>query len=250
MQHNFDVFVAEQYGVNEAIFLNNMAYWIHKNMANEKHYHEGRHWTYNSVDAFKELFRYWSTRTLRTVIQSCIKNKLILTGNFNKQGYDRTTWYALTDKALELFPWVKKPVEPASDLICQKRQMDLSKTTNGFVKNDKPIPNKKPNKKQIKKTVTDVSLKPEKRKAKDQKQKKEIEPNFYPNYQNQQLADHVAMKCNTSGAWLIKRFIDITLDSGRKEYDFNDLFARFLEKQRPVNERRDFKGASQISKYI
>lgn len=102
----------------------------------------------------------------------------------------------------------------------------------------------------IKKTVTDVSKKPKTEKPKAQKQKKPIESNFYPDYKNQQLADHVANKCGTSGAWLIKRFIDITIESGRKEYDFNDLFTEFLEKQKPVKDVRTHTGALKASKYL
>ena len=43
--------------------------------------------------------------------------------------YDRTKWYALSDKGYALFAQLTA--------ICQKRQMDLSEMTNGFVKNDK-----------------------------------------------------------------------------------------------------------------
>lgn len=153
MQHNFDVSIAEKYGVNEAIFLNNLAYWIHKNMANEKHYHENRYWTYNSVESYKKLFPYWSSKSLRIIIQSCIKNNLILKGNFNKLGYDRTTWYALTDNALNLFPWVKNDLEPISKAICPKGQMELPDRANGVAQKGKPIPNKKPNKKTQKERV-------------------------------------------------------------------------------------------------
>lgn len=136
MHHSFDISIAEKHGVNPAIFLNNMAFWIQKNIGNEKHFYENQFWTYNSVKAFKEIFPYWSTRSLRTTIEYCIKKKLVIKGNFNKAGYDRTTWYAFTKIGLSLFP----ALETASQLICQKRQMDLSKTTNAFVKNDKPIP--------------------------------------------------------------------------------------------------------------
>jgi len=108
--------------------------------------------------------------------------------------------------------------------------------------------------KDIKKTVTasfkNVKAEKQKSKPKEQKQKKFIEGNFYPNHKNQQLADHVAMKCQTSGAWLIRRFIHITTESGRKEYDFNDLFTDFLEKQRPSKDLRANSQVMQASKYF
>ena len=36
---NFDIDIAKQYGVDEAILLNNLAFWILKNQACEKHYY-------------------------------------------------------------------------------------------------------------------------------------------------------------------------------------------------------------------
>lgn len=47
MIHNFDINIAEKYGINAAIILQNMYYWIEKNRANEKHFHDGYYWTYN-----------------------------------------------------------------------------------------------------------------------------------------------------------------------------------------------------------
>lgn len=62
MIHNFDINIAEKYGINAAIILQNMYYWIEKNRANEKHFHDGYYWTYNSLKAFEELFPYMSTK--------------------------------------------------------------------------------------------------------------------------------------------------------------------------------------------
>ena len=45
MTYTFDTILAAKYGVNEAIMLNNFIYWIAKNEANGKHFHDGRYWT-------------------------------------------------------------------------------------------------------------------------------------------------------------------------------------------------------------
>jgi len=42
MTHHFEVEDAEKFGVNAAIILSNIKFWISKNRANEKHQHEGR----------------------------------------------------------------------------------------------------------------------------------------------------------------------------------------------------------------
>lgn len=98
MHHIFDVDIATRFGVNSAIILQNLQYWIAYNKANEKCYYEGRYWTYSSVKAFKELFPYLSEYQIRGAIQKLIDEGVIIKGNFNRDGMDRTMWYALSDE--------------------------------------------------------------------------------------------------------------------------------------------------------
>ena len=98
MHHIFDVEIATRYGVNAAILLQNMQYWIAHNKANGKCFYEGRFWTYNSAKAFSELFPYMSEYQARTALDKLIEDGVIIKGNFNKTGMDRTLWYAITDK--------------------------------------------------------------------------------------------------------------------------------------------------------
>jgi hypothetical protein len=44
----FDVEVAKTVGVEEALLLQHLEYWVYKNAANGKHFHDGAYWTYNS----------------------------------------------------------------------------------------------------------------------------------------------------------------------------------------------------------
>lgn len=102
-EHSFSVRVAEQYGVYAAIILKNLAFWIEKNIANGKHCHDGRTWTYNSYRAWSELFPYLSAKQLRTTLNKLVENGILLKGNFNKSAYDRTNWYAFVNEN----KWVK-----------------------------------------------------------------------------------------------------------------------------------------------
>ena len=56
MTHHFDIDTAQELGVTGAILIANFQFWIAKNVANSKHFHDDRHWTYNSVKAFSKLF--------------------------------------------------------------------------------------------------------------------------------------------------------------------------------------------------
>ena len=55
MKHSFDVELAKEYGILEAILIQNIYFWIEKNKANKKHFYDGRYWTYNSKKAFSEM---------------------------------------------------------------------------------------------------------------------------------------------------------------------------------------------------
>ena len=65
MDFGFNGEAAERYGVEEAVLLHNLYWWIRKNEANGRHYYNGRTWTYNSSRAFSELFPFWSTKKVR-----------------------------------------------------------------------------------------------------------------------------------------------------------------------------------------
>lgn len=101
-KHILDIGVAQLVGTNAALILENISYWCEHNAANNTNLHDGHYWTYNSTKAFGELFPYMTVNVIRTALKKLKDNGLILTGNFNKSAYDRTTWYTLTEKAEEM----------------------------------------------------------------------------------------------------------------------------------------------------
>lgn len=131
MTHQFDIEVAEKYGVNEAILLHNIAFWIKKNQANDKHLHEGHYWTYNSMRAFAKLFPYFSQDQIKRLLKKLENEGAITKGNFNKIQYDRTNWYTVVD------PW-----------IMQKYLFDWAKSPNGTGEIAPPIPDSNTDSKQ------------------------------------------------------------------------------------------------------
>ena len=126
MKHIFDVEIAQIYGVNAAVLLENIGYWIKQNEANETNYFDGKYWTFNSRRAYRELFPYMSERQIDTAFRKLIDDGLIVTGNYNKVAYDRTLWYALTQKG---------------KCILHFDGMEEHKTENRSPGNVRPIPN-------------------------------------------------------------------------------------------------------------
>lgn len=125
MEHSFDIEIAQDYGIETAIILKHLYFWIEKNKANDDNYFEGKYWTYNSVKAFSDLFPYMTEKKIRSTLMKMEEQGLLITGNFNKSQYDRTKWYALTDKAYS---------------ILLKRDFHFTKKENGSSPEGEPIP--------------------------------------------------------------------------------------------------------------
>jgi hypothetical protein len=98
MEHHFNTEYALKYGIEEAIVINNLQFWITKNRANKKHLIENRTWTYNSYKAFSEIFPYWNEHKMKRILDSLVEKEILLRENYNKSGYDRTCWYAFKDE--------------------------------------------------------------------------------------------------------------------------------------------------------
>ena len=96
--YHFDTELASIYGVEEAILIYNLQFWINKNKANSRHQYDGRTWTYNSYKAFSKLFPFWNPGKIRRVIKSLVDKGVIVEGNYNKMKADRTKWYAFTEE--------------------------------------------------------------------------------------------------------------------------------------------------------
>ena len=98
MNHSFDVEIATKCGVHSAIILNHLYFWIEENKANDVNFHDGYFWAYNSKEAFTTLFPYMTARQIDYAMKKLINEGLVITGNYNQSAYDRTLWYAITNK--------------------------------------------------------------------------------------------------------------------------------------------------------
>lgn len=135
MDYSFNAEIAKRYGVNEAIFIQNLYFWINKNEANGRHYYEGRHWTYNSAKALVKLFPFWSEDQIKRLVRKMRDNGLIHIGNFNQKGMDRTNWYALSEEVLTIYHSAESPDHSAE-------------SPDGKGEIAPPIPDSKPDNKQ------------------------------------------------------------------------------------------------------
>lgn len=93
--------LAVKIGLNEAIVLQQIHYWIEVNRASENNFRDGYYWTYNSYSDWKKNFPWWSNKTIQRIFENLRKYHLLIIGNFNKFKYDRTLWYRIDYRVLE-----------------------------------------------------------------------------------------------------------------------------------------------------
>lgn len=134
MEHHFNVQVAQQFGIEEAIIIHNLFHWISKNAANEENMFEGLYWTYNSIKAYSSLFPYLSETKVKRVFKSLEENGIIVKGNFSDDKWVRTNWYSFPFDTLNYLQNV------GYDVHWVKTTLSIgSKCTNGECQNDPMI---------------------------------------------------------------------------------------------------------------
>lgn len=86
--------------LDEAVILQQIHYWIEK----RQNYREGRYWVYNSMESWMQQFPWIKSRTTLTRYFNNLEKKgLLITGNYNKAGFDKTKWYTIDYSTLSDF---------------------------------------------------------------------------------------------------------------------------------------------------
>lgn len=138
MEHHFNVELATLFGVEKAIIIHNLYFWINHNAKNKVHIHDGSVWTFNSSSAFAKLFPYIKERTISRYLVELEKSNIIITGNYNINSFDKTKWYAFS---VPFLSELEKLGYDITDIdICQNVQFDTHKMANGYTQNSEPIP--------------------------------------------------------------------------------------------------------------
>lgn len=164
MNHSFNVELATKYGIEEAILIENFAFWIKKNIANNVNYVNGEYWTYNTAKALEELFPYMNLKKIQRILVKLENLGVIKSDNYNSKSYDRTKWYSIIDEDIKNM-YQLKPMDKMSNEknygvstdSTEKKPLDkmsneknigltteecepLDKLSNAMFKNVQPIP--------------------------------------------------------------------------------------------------------------
>lgn len=101
MQHFFDVSVAKEIGINCAIILQHIAFWVEKNKADDRNKYNGMYWTRISQKGMQKYFSYLTEKQIRYAIDKLVNSGIILKAK-DTSSFDRSNLYAITDYGYDL----------------------------------------------------------------------------------------------------------------------------------------------------
>ena len=101
--HSFNAMIAEEIGIEGAIIFGDLYFWCTQNKLNERNLNKckdgkERNFTFNSVSALQKQYNYMSCSMIYKTLKTLEAKGYIIADNFNEHLYDRTKWYAVTEK--------------------------------------------------------------------------------------------------------------------------------------------------------
>lgn len=94
-----DVELAQAIGLNEAIVVQQLNYWLNSKTAKII---DGKPWIYNTYQQWQtDNFPFWSVKTIKRVFSKLEKQGIVVSGNFNRAGFDKTKWYTIDLEKLD-----------------------------------------------------------------------------------------------------------------------------------------------------
>ena len=160
VEYHFRVSDAQAYGSADiAAILYNLRFWLRHNLANERHldprdrYHirDGRVWTFNTLQAWSELFPWLSQPQIKRLLKKLEDNGILLKSrSYNSKKYDRTTWYSLDEPEFI----VGRPKEEAKNGEKCSTDHEYQEGTKSSHGKDGIVPSSTDIKQQIKNTTT------------------------------------------------------------------------------------------------
>jgi hypothetical protein len=100
----FQPTMAEYLGLNEAIVLQQLFYFMNVSKNSEDPYKNrlDRWWTYNSYEEWKQnCFPFWSTKTVERTFRGLVDLGIVMVGRFSRNKYDQRNWYTIDRARLD-----------------------------------------------------------------------------------------------------------------------------------------------------
>lgn len=112
-------------GLNEAIVLQQIHYWLQHNQKTKRHLIDDVTWCYNSIPEWVEQFPFWSERTIWHILKSLRKSELLRAEMLSPDKRDRTLYYTIDYEKVETV--TMQAAEVASSIPQELRDASLQK---------------------------------------------------------------------------------------------------------------------------
>lgn len=138
----FDTEIARVLGINEAIVINQVWYWMQKNKERGHNCRGGRYWArYTFEEWHDKEFPWLSIKTIKRVIGKLEEAGVLLSEcKYNKRPGDRTKWYSVEKDKLDLLIAEKQDPKGQNDPMERDKMTralpeittEITKNINGF----------------------------------------------------------------------------------------------------------------------
>lgn len=91
--------LAVAFGLNEAIVLQQLQYWLSNSKAGIEH--EGRKWIHNTLEEWREQLPFWSVDTIKRTLKNLRDKGLIECATLSENKWDKTLYYTLNYALIE-----------------------------------------------------------------------------------------------------------------------------------------------------
>jgi len=115
-------------GLQEALVLQQIHYWVILNTKANKNEKDGFFWTYNTFKEWHEQFPFWSLATIKRIFGRLEKAGFLIWGRFNKSNINRTKWYRVDHDVVSRM--VQNELSIVSDCDNGKGQVDTLESVN------------------------------------------------------------------------------------------------------------------------
>ncbi len=134
--HSYNVGIRKAVGCTDAAVVHfHIAHWVRYNFTtkNPIAFQNGRWWTFQTQEEIAAHFQYFNRRQVGRLIEKLVEADLLMVDNFNSFKPDRTIWYTLTDKAIQLLGWSYQQPMVKNDHSVDMRVPAIEKPANPLI---------------------------------------------------------------------------------------------------------------------
>lgn len=130
----FDPNLAARIGLNEAIVIHQIEYWLDKYKDDPTHIKDGKVWVYNTYEDWQAQFPFWCLRTVKSIFKNLVDKGILIAGCYNKLHLDKTRWYTidyeiLSSDSATFTPSIVQDLHYGKCKVCTDNTIEYTETT-------------------------------------------------------------------------------------------------------------------------